>query len=147
MLASFAQVSRVLKILLVEDNPADVFCVKLALDEHQIRHELHVANDGEEALKYVTEMGKPGKCPCPDLLLLDINLPKFGGDEVLAEFRKHPECACTPVIVVTSSDASGDRRRMAAMGIDGYFRKPLELEAFMMLGGMVRNVVEARGGR
>jgi CheY-like chemotaxis protein len=89
-------------------------------------------------------MGKPGHPPCPDLVLLDINLPKVDGPGVLAEFRKHPAGAHTPVIVVTSSDTARERARMAALGIAGYFRKPPELEVFMMLGGIVRNVVESR---
>jgi chemotaxis family two-component system response regulator Rcp1 len=133
----------VLNILLAEDNPGDVFLVRRALAEHHISHTLHVVSDGQQALDFAHDMGKQG-VPCPDLLLLDINLPKYGGAEVLAEFRKHPECADMPVIVVTSSDASSDRHKMAAIGIDGYFRKPSELTAFMTLGGVVRDVVQSK---
>ncbi|MGI8746636.1 MAG: response regulator [Bryobacteraceae bacterium] len=133
-----------LHILLAEDNRGDILLVQQALEEHHIPHELHVVTDGEEALHFVTRMGKPGEAPCPDVLLLDLNLPKADGYQVLSEFRQHPECAHTPVIVVTSSDAPKDRAGMAALGIARYFRKPSELDAFMQLGAVVREVVEGQ---
>ncbi len=131
-----------LQILLAEDNIGDVILVRQALDQYQIAHELHVVRDGAEALKFVTRMGQPGHEPCPDLMLLDLNLPKADGPEVLTEFRKHPDCAATPVIVVSSSGAPTDRGRMASLGIARYFRKPTDLDAFMYLGAIVREVVE-----
>jgi DNA-binding response OmpR family regulator len=130
-----------LNVLLAEDNPGDVFLVKLALDEHRISHELYVVNDGEQAIRFLGTMGKPGKPPFPDLLLLDINLPRAEGFQVLSEFRKRAECARTPVIVVTSSGALSDRIRMAALGVDGYFCKPPVLEEFLALGQVVRRIV------
>ena len=103
-----------------------------------------MAKDGEQAIKFVAQMGKPGRAPCPDLILLDLNLPKADGPQVLSEFRQHPECADTPVIVVTSSDAPRDRARVTELGISRYFRKPLDLDAFLQLGAVVREVVEVR---
>lgn len=131
-----------LQILVAEDNPGDVFLIRRALAEHNIPHELHVAHDGEEAIEFVAKVGQPGGVPCLDLLLLDLNLPKADGPQVLAELRKHPECAATPVVVVTSSDAAKDRERMAELGISRYFRKPSDLESFMKLGSVVREVLE-----
>ena len=131
-----------LQIVLAEDNRADVFLVRQALEEHQIEHELHVIKDGAEAMKFVASMGKSGFPPCPDLVLLDLNLPKGDGSEVLTELRKHPECADTPVIIVTSSDAPKDRERMLKLGITRYFRKPSDLAAFMELGAVVREVMQ-----
>jgi CheY-like chemotaxis protein len=128
-------------ILLAEDNLGDVLLVQLALREHHIVHELHVVRDGGEALAFVARMGQPEGTPCPDLLLLDLNMPKADGAEVLEEFRKHPACAHTPVIAVTSSDTPKDRTLMAALGVDRYFRKPSDLEAFLKLGGVVREVI------
>jgi chemotaxis family two-component system response regulator Rcp1 len=132
-------------ILLIEDNPADVCVIRFALAEHHVAQPLHVIQDGEAAVKFMVTMGTPGGNPCPDLLLLDLNLPKAGGDEILSEFRKHPECARTPVIIVSSSDAAVDRRRVAALGISCYFRKPSDLTEYMKLGGIVEDAVSHNG--
>jgi CheY-like chemotaxis protein len=95
----------VLKILLAEDNPGDVLLVQEALQEHQIEHQLHVVEDGAKALEYLSQLGKSTGAPCPDVLLLDLNLPKVDGTQVLAEFRKHPECvtADNHILTVISS--------------------------------------------
>jgi CheY-like chemotaxis protein len=132
-----------LKILLAEDSLGDILLVRRALEEHNIAYELHVVRDGEEALAFVARMGEPDGVPCPDLVLLDLNLPKIDGHEILSEFRKHPRCAHTPVVVISSSDASRDRARMAGLGIASYFRKPSDLQAFLQLGAVVRKVIEA----
>lgn len=131
-----------MQILLAEDNIGDVLLVRQALAEHRIVHELHVVKDGAEALAWMAQMGTPGPVPCPDLVLLDLNLPKVDGAQVLSEFRQHPACARTPVIVVTSSDATRDRARLDSLAIARYFRKPVDLEAFLQLGAVVREVVE-----
>jgi chemotaxis family two-component system response regulator Rcp1 len=131
-----------LKILLAEDNRGDVLLVREALAAQKIPYELYLVRNGGEALEFVAHMGQAGGGPCPDVLLLDLNLPKADGTAVLAEFRKHPECARTPVIVITSSDASRDRQRMEALGVAHYFRKPSDLDEFLKLGGIVRQVAE-----
>ncbi len=128
-------------ILLAEDNLGDILLVRHALEEHHVSHELHVVKDGGEALAFLAGMGKPGKAPCPDVMLLDLNLPKVDGSQLLREFRKHPECAHTPVIVVTSSDAQADRKRMTELGVTRYFRKPSDLDAFLELGSVVKEIV------
>jgi CheY-like chemotaxis protein len=133
-----------LQILLAEDNQGDVLLVQQALEEHHIPHELHVVADGEEALRFVAHMGKTGEAPCPDVLLLDLNLPKTDGPQVLNEFRRHPECAHVPVIVVTSSDLPKDRAHIDALGVSCYFRKPTDLDAFLQLGAIVRKVVAGK---
>ena len=130
-----------LRILLAEDNRGDVMLVQKALEEHHLAHELRVVTDGEEALQFIHKMGTSDAMPCPDLLVLDLNLPKADGPEVLREFREHPECAETPVIVVSSSDSPRDRTRMNALGVNRYFRKPTDLEAFMELGAVVRKLL------
>ena len=131
-----------LKVLLAEDNPGDIILVKEALAKYQVAYEMYVVRDGGEALAYVSRMGKSADDPCPDVVLLDLNLPKVDGSEILVEFRKHPQCAHTPVIVITSSDASKDRSRMDALGVSCYFRKPSDLEEFLKLGALVQRVVE-----
>jgi len=134
----------VLQILLAEDNFGDVLLVKQALTEHRIPHELHVVKDGDEALEFLDGMGEAGKPPCPDVLLLDLNLPKVDGPQVLQAFRKHPACAETPVVVVTSSDAPADRKRAQALGATAYFKKPYDFSEFMRLGTVVKQVVASR---
>jgi CheY-like chemotaxis protein len=136
----------VVHILLAEDNPGDVLLVQRALAEHHVEHELHVVRDGGQALAYVARMGQPDGMPCPDVVLMDLNLPKADGSEILSEFRKHPQCAHTPVIAVTSSDMPHDRTQMAELGVDRYFRKPSDLDAFLELGAIVRAVLAGDQG-
>jgi len=133
---------KVLRILLAEDNRGDVFLVQESLKEHHIAHQLDVVRDGQEALDYVERMGGPDEAPYPDLILLDLNLPKVDGSAVLSELRQHPESARVPVIVVTSSDSAKDKERMARLGISYYFRKPTEYEEYMQLGSIVKQVLE-----
>lgn len=133
-----------LHILLAEDNRGDVLLVQQALVENGIQHELHVVKDGEQALRFVARMGKPGEPPCPDVFLLDLNLPRVDGPQVLREFRRHPKCTETPVIVVTSSDAPKDRGEMAALGVTRYFKKPTDLDAYMKLGAVVLEAVAGK---
>ena len=135
---------KLLHILVAEDNQGDVILFQEALAHHQIEHELHVAPDGKAALDYVARMGRPGEPPCPDVMLLDLNLPKADGATILEEFRKHPECTETPVIVVTSSDAEKDRAKVAAFQVTRYFRKPSDFDAYMELGAVIREVVEGQ---
>ncbi|HEY3840468.1 MAG TPA: response regulator, partial [Bryobacteraceae bacterium] len=90
-------------------------------------------------------MGQLQDAPYPDVVLLDLNLPKVDGTAVLEEFRKHTHCARTPVIVISSSEASQDRERMEALGVARYFRKPLDLDAFLELGLVVREVLQEWG--
>jgi CheY-like chemotaxis protein len=133
---------KLLHILLAEDNRGDILLVREALEQHQIQHTLHIVENGQDALDYITRMGKANEEPCPDVILLDLNLPKADGPAVLSEFRKHPECIQTPVIVVTSSDSPRDRARVAELGISHYFRKPTDFAAYMELGAIVREVVQ-----
>jgi two-component system, chemotaxis family, response regulator Rcp1 len=132
---------RLLQILLAEDNQGDVRLVREALLEHRIEHELQVMTDGQQVLDYLAGLGQPSGPPCPDVMLLDLNLPKADGPTVLAEFRRHPLCSHVPVIVVTSSDATRDRSRMAQLGISYYFRKPTDYAEYMQLGAIIRAVL------
>lgn len=138
---------RQLRILLAEDNEADVVLVRYALQSHNVLHQLHVIADGAKAIDFIMKIGRPGSAPCPDLMLLDLNLPTADGTEVLRELRSHPHCASTPVIIVTSSDAPKDRARVAELGISHYFTKPSDWDAFMRLGEVVMRVAESSASR
>ena len=133
-----------LHILVAEDNHADVLLFQEALQHHQIEHRLHVVADGQAALQFVARMGASPDMPCPDLLLLDLNLPRVDGPAILQAFRQHPACALTPVIVVTSSDAVKDRAKVAEFQVTRYFRKPSNFDAFMELGRIIREVTDGQ---
>ena len=132
-----------LKIFLAEDNSADVLLMKEALADHQVKYVLNVCKDGAEAASYFNQIDSHSLA-CPDVILLDLNLPKIGGHELLQRIRAHPVCSTVPVIIVTSSDAASDRDLAARLGATYYFRKPSGLDDFMKLGGIVEKV--ARSG-
>lgn len=133
---------RKIHVLLAEDNRGDVLLVSEALAAHDIPHELQIATDGAEAMDFLMRMGNPGEQPCPDILLLDLNLPKIDGHEVLRQFRRHPDCATAPVIILSSSDRPADRETARALGVTRYFKKPTTFDAFMKLGAIVKEAVE-----
>jgi CheY-like chemotaxis protein len=88
-------------------------------------------------------MGEPGSAPCPDIFLLDLNLPRVDGPTILREFRRHSSCAHTPVIIVTSSQRQNELAQINALGITQYFHKPSDLADFLKLGSVVKNIVES----
>ena len=126
-----------IRIFLAEDNPADVDLVREALREYKVDYELWLASDGQEAKRFIERMGCAPELPCPDLNMLDLNLPLLSGHELIVLFRQHPRCKKTPIIVVTSSDSRRDREQSAELGAR-YFRKPSELGEFLELGAVVR---------
>lgn len=129
------------QILLVEDNRADVFLIQEALSEAGIAARTAVLEDGQLATEFIAKAGEDGAPPCPDVVLLDLNLPKKNGDEVLAYIRKCGKCKHTKVVIVTSSDADVDRRMAVDLRADGYFRKPSSYAEYMRLGQLVRDVL------
>jgi|SRR5271157_2049230 len=132
-----------LKILLAEDNSGDVFLVRRALQKHQIDCDLTLIKDGEAALRYLSEIdsGDPGGCP--DLILLDLNLPRCPGSQVLEALKNSPTCQEAPVIVLTSSDSPHDRAKATRLGAVRFFCKPTDLAGFMALGEVVRDVMSS----
>lgn len=132
-----------INIFLAEDNRADILLVKEALQKHQIEHELHVARDGAEAIRFMVEMGTAEGPPCPDVILLDLNLPKADGSQILSALRRDPRCIDTPVIVVSSSDSPRDREAMKHLRVRHYFTKPSDFDQFMKLGAIVKQVLES----
>jgi CheY-like chemotaxis protein len=130
-------------VLLVEDNPTDVFVIKEALERSGLDLNLRVASNGEEALRYLQGLAGSEKPSCPALVLLDLNLPKVGGIEVLRHLRGNSPCSSTPVIVVTSSTAETDRTAVRRLGAEAYFEKPTSLAAYMELGEVVKRILRA----
>jgi DNA-binding response OmpR family regulator len=131
-----------MQIVLVEDNEGDVFLVRRALNRNAAPYELRLARNGEDALSIVAESGAGQH---PDIFILDLNLPRFSGGEVLTRIRANPAFDGTPVMVLTSSDSSRDRIRALELGADHYFCKPTDLAAFMGLGPIIEQTV--REGR
>jgi len=130
------------RIWIAEDNPADVYLIEEALRRHQFAYRLETADNGEDMLKMIAGIDQDPSLSCPDLFLIDLNLPRRPGDEVLARIRQSSRCAHVPAIVITSSDSPKDRARARELGASFYFRKPADLEKFMAIGGIVRDFLE-----
>ena len=133
------------QILVVEDNRADVFLIREAIDSAHVNAELYVVHDGDTAIRFFHDADDNESAPCPALVILDINLPKRHGSEVLQHMRQTRRCANALVVVVTSSDSDQDREQMADLGANGYFRKPSEYGEFLKLGGIIRGLLTRRG--
>lgn len=119
-----------IQILLVEDNPADADLTKENLEDSKILHDLHVAVDGVQAMDFLRRQGEFKDAPRPDLVLLDLNLPKKDGREVLAEMKSDPSLKRIPVVVLTSSKAEEDVVKSYDLHASAYVSKPVDLEGF-----------------
>lgn len=128
-------------IVLVEDSETDVFLIQDALSAHGLAVDLQVMEDGEQAVVFVDRLDADPSMACPRLFILDVNLPKVSGFEVLARLRRSARCNEIPVLVVTSSDAERDRARIASLGASAYFRKPSGYEAFLKIGEVIRQLL------
>lgn len=132
-----------IEILLVEDNPADVRFFREALHMAGIRHQLSVATNGEEAMALLHQVGQFRSAARPEVIVLDLKLPRVSGHAVLAAIRVDPELRTIPVVVLTSSYAPRDQERSYDLDADHYVTKPIGLE---MLAGELR-IIEALAGR
>ena len=119
------------EILLVEDNPGDVRLTQEAFKESKILNNLSVAMDGEEAMAFLRREGEYGTAPCPDLILLDLNLPKKDGREVLAEIKSDERLRQIPVVVLTISKAEEDIVRSYNLSANCYITKPIDFDQFI----------------
>ncbi len=122
---------RPVEILLVEDNPGDVRLAVEALKEGKVHNNLHVVGDGVEAMMFLRREGKFALSPRPDLILLDLNLPKKDGREVLAEIKADEKLRRIPVVVLTTSKAEQDILRTYDLHANCYITKPVDLEQFI----------------
>lgn len=131
---------RSVRIFVADDSASDVFLVRRALERQGITHDLTVARDGEEALLLLNrEKDTPGRQP--QLILLDLNLPKVDGSDILSYIRRTPAFDKTVVIVCTTSDSPQDRDLVRALGANVYFQKPDDLSSFMHLGQVVEDAL------
>ena len=128
-------------VLLIEDNTADALLVEEALREYRIDCHLAVLNDGEKAIGFLQAIDANPHSALPDLVLLDLNLPKRSGHEILSRIRESARCPTVPVVVVSSSQAESDLIRAKQLGITAYFHKPASFDEFMRLGALVKDLL------
>ncbi len=121
----------VVDVLLVEDDDGDVLMTREAFEHHKIRNKLHVVRDGEEALQFLHREGSYADAPRPGLILLDLNLPRRDGREVLAELKADPELRVIPVVVLTTSEAEEDIVRSYSLHANAYVSKPVDFDRFI----------------
>ena len=129
----------VAEILLVEDNPGDVRLTSEALKEGKVLNNLHVAGDGVEALAFLRREGEYSHAPRPDLILLDLNLPKKDGREVLSELKADDELKRIPVVILTTSKAEEDVLKTYDLHANCYITKPVDLEQFIHVVQAIEN--------
>lgn len=130
---------RAMEVLLVDDNPADIRLMQEAFRETRVNSTLRVAADGVEAMAYLRHEGSYANVPRPDIVLLDLNLPRKNGHEVLAEIKSDPSLKLIPVVVLTTSSSPDDIHRSYDLRANCYITKPANIERFI---GAVRTIGE-----
>ena len=125
------QPARQIEVLLVEDDPGDVLMTREAFEDYKLRNQLHVVNDGADAMAFLRREGEYAEAPRPDLILLDLNLPRMDGREVLQAVKSDAELASIPVVVLTTSEAEEDILRSYSLHANAYVTKPVDFERFI----------------
>lgn len=133
------EIRQTIKILLVEDNPADVRLTQEALQDAKIRNALFVVDDGAKALDFLLQRGDYANVPRPDLILLDLNLPKIDGTQVLKEIKQHEKLKFIPVVVLTTSAAEEDVVKSYGLYANCYVTKPVDFEQFVRIIHSIEN--------
>ena len=127
------ETAEMIDVLLVEDDPGDVLMTREAFEDHKVANTLHVVGDGVEALQFLRRQGPYAQAPTPDLVLLDLNLPRMDGREVLAELKADPELRRIPVVVLTTSEAEEDVLRSYSLHANAYVTKPVDFDRFVQV--------------
>jgi CheY-like chemotaxis protein len=122
---------RVVDVLLVEDDPGDVLMTREAFADFKVHNQLHVVNNGVDAMAFMKREGEYADAPRPDLVLLDLNLPKMDGREVLAAVKEDPDLRTIPVVVLTTSEAEEDVVRSYSLHANAYVTKPVDFDRFI----------------
>ncbi|MCX7627879.1 MAG: response regulator [Methylophilaceae bacterium] len=133
------ELGKPVEFLLAEDNPGDVRLTKEALRDSKVHNNLNVVSDGVEALAFLRREGKYASAPRPDVVLLDLNLPKKDGREVLAEIKSDPSLKRIPVVIITSSEAEQDILRTYDLHANCYVTKPVDLDQFIKVIQSIEN--------
>jgi len=131
--------ARPVDVLLVEDDPGDELMTREAFEDNKIGNALHVVRDGAEALDFLYRRGEYEGAPRPDLILLDLNLPKYDGRQVLTKIKSDPELSDIPIVVLTTSSAEEDILRSYKLHANAYVTKPVDLDQFI---GAVKQIDE-----
>jgi CheY-like chemotaxis protein len=122
---------RQIEVLLVEDDPGDVMMTREAFQDYKLRNQLHVVSDGAEAMAFLRQEGQYAGRPRPDLVLLDLNLPRMDGRQVLEAIKSDPELASIPVVVLTTSENEDDVLRSYSLHANAYVTKPVDFQRFI----------------
>ena len=122
---------RQIEVLLVEDDPGDVMMTREAFQDYKLHNELHVVSDGAEAMAFLRQEGEYADRPRPDLVLLDLNLPRMDGRQVLEAIKSDPELASIPVVVLTTSENEDDVLRSYSLHANAYVTKPVDFQRFI----------------
>jgi two-component system, chemotaxis family, response regulator Rcp1 len=130
---------RHIEILLVEDSPADVIITREAFREAKLLNSLHVVEDGIQAMEFLRREGNYASVPRPDLILLDLNLPRKNGREVLAEVKEDPQLRTIPIVILTTSNAEEDILKSYDLHANCYVVKPVGFESFLKAVQSIRN--------
>ncbi|MBI3585196.1 MAG: response regulator [Nitrospinae bacterium] len=125
------KMGKIIEILLIEDNPGDARLVVEALKEGKVRNKLSIVEDGDEAMEFLRKEGRHEKAPHPDLILLDLNLPKKDGREVLKEIKSDENLMRIPVVILTTSQAEEDIMKTYNYHANCYITKPVDLDKFI----------------
>jgi CheY-like chemotaxis protein len=134
-----------LTIIVVEDNPVDVYLIRWVLTAHELSYTLHVIENADHAMHYFDELAQQDRRASPTLILLDLNLPQRDGRELLRRVRTIPEGSDICVVIVTGSTNPVDRQETLALGADAYFVKPPHPNEFMQLGQLVKELAFGNG--
>jgi len=133
------------EILLAEDNPADVYLVRMALREHGVDCPMRVASNGKDVLQIIASAESTTNMQHLALIILDLNLPLHDGIEILDRLRGQPELVQIPVVILTSSDSPRDRKLANELGATRYLRKPSSLDQFLSLGAIFKDLLGPAG--
>ena len=128
-------------LMIAEDSAADLSLIRMALERYGIAMELHVVKDGEAATRFVEDVEADSRAPCPALAVLDLNLPRISGQQLLRRIRSSDKWRNVPVIVFSSSLSLRDRADALSLGATAYFSKPLDLEQFLGLGALIKDAL------
>lgn len=143
MSASNQTIGRPMEILLVEDGLVDASVTIGALKKGHVQHRMTLIRDGAEAMEFLRHEGKFARAPRPDLILLDLGLPKKDGREVLQEIKSDPELSGIPVVIMTGSEDEEDRVQSEILGVDSFITKPVDLEKFLAVVRQLKRFLHA----